>query len=62
MRYVTTCTETIYLILKPSMWNVHFWLGALIGSALGSIFSWFLVLILIGMMLSKGGWGLHGEE
>jgi SNF family Na+-dependent transporter len=36
--------------------------GSLLGSTLGSIFSWFLVLILIGMILSKGVWGINGEE
>jgi hypothetical protein len=36
--------------------------GSLLGSALGSILSWFLVLILIGMILTKGVWGVNGEE
>jgi SNF family Na+-dependent transporter len=36
--------------------------SSLLASALGSILSWFLVLILIGMILTKGVWGVSGDK
>lgn len=37
-------------------------LGSLLFSAAGSLLSWFFVLILAGMILNKGVWGLNGER